>query len=103
MCYLLSIIYIFTSYIYLNYFNNYVIFFNVEQGNMALIHYNNLNVIFDIGSTKENLASNIIINYLKKKNITKIDAVVLSHFHTDHINGINEKLLDEVKGNICKT
>lgn len=97
ICYLLSIIYIFTSYIYLNYFNNYVIFFNVEQGNMALIHYNNLNVIFDIGSTKENLASNIIINYLKKKNITKIDAVVLSHFHTDHINGINEKLLDEVK------
>ena len=95
--YLLSIIYIFTSYIYLNYFNNYVIFFNVEQGNMALIHYNNVNVIFDIGSTKENLASNIITNYLKKKNISKIDAVFLSHFHADHINGINEKLLDEVK------
>ena len=95
--YLLSIIYIFTSYIYLNYFNNYVIFFYVEQGNMALIHYNNVNVIFDIGSTKENLASNIITNYLKKKNISKIDAVVLSHFHADHINGINQKLLDEVK------
>lgn len=95
--YLLAITYILSSYMYLNYLNNYVIYFNVEQGNMALIHYKGKNVIVDIGSTTENLASSVIINYLNKKNISSIDAVILTHFHTDHINGINESLLGTVE------
>ena len=89
--------YILCSYVYSNFFSNYVIYFNVEQGNMALIHYKGKNIIVDIGSTKDNLASSIIINYLNKKNISSIDAVILTHFHTDHINGINDKLLSNVE------
>lgn len=95
--YILAIMYILCSYVYANFFSNYVIYFNVEQGNMALIHYKGKNIIVDIGSTKDNLASNIIINYLNKKNISSIDAVILTHFHTDHINGINDNLLSKVK------
>lgn len=95
--YLFSVIYILVSYIYLNFFHNYVIYFNVEQGNMALIHYNRKNVIVDIGSTTENLASNVIINFLNKKNIEKIDAVILTHFHTDHINGLTEELINSLE------
>ena len=91
--YIISVIYILSSYIYLNYFQNYVIYFNVEQGNMALIHYNKKNVIVDIGSTTENLASNVILNFLNKKNIKRIDAIILTHFHADHINGLTEKLI----------
>ena len=64
---------------------------------MALIHYNRKNVIVDIGSTSENLASNVIINFLKKKNIETIDAVILTHFHTDHINGLTEELINTVE------
>ena len=64
---------------------------------MALIHYNRKNVIVDIGSTTENLASNVIINFLNKKNIEKIDAVILTHFHTDHINGLTEELINSLE------
>lgn len=95
--YILAIMYILFSYVYSNFFSNYVIYFNVEQGNMALIHYKGKNIIVDIGSTKDNLASSIIINYLNKKNISSIDAVILTHFHADHINGINDKLLSNVE------
>ncbi len=94
---IVCVIYILFSYIYFNYVNNYVIYFNVEQGNMALIHYKKKNVIVDMGSTTENLASNILVNFLTKKNIKKIDAVILTHFHTDHINGINDYLLNNIK------
>lgn len=95
--YALMILYILISYIYLNYIYNYVVFFNVEQGNMALIHYKRKNIVVDMGSTKDNLASNILLNYLNKKNIDTIDMVILTHFHSDHINGLNEKLLNEIK------
>lgn len=91
---LISFIYICTSYIYINHISNYVIYFNVEQGNMAFIKYKGTNIVVDIGSTKENLAENVLLNFLKKKNIKKIDAIILTHFHTDHINGVGEKLLD---------
>ena len=63
---------------------------------MAFIRYKGTNIVVDMGSTKENLASNILLNYLKKKNITKIDAVLLTHFHTDHINGLSEELLSTI-------
>ena len=63
---------------------------------MAFIRYKGTNIVVDMGSTKENLASSILLNYLKKKNITKIDAVLLTHFHTDHINGLSEELLSSI-------
>ena len=70
---ILCIIYIFFWYIYVMYFEKYVIFFNVGQGNMALIHSNNVNVIIDIGSTKNGNAGYIMSSFLKAKNIKKID------------------------------
>lgn len=87
-CYL----YIAVWYIITMYFERYIIYFNVGQGNMALIHNNSTNIIVDIGSTKEELAGNIIINFLKAKNISKIDCIALTHMHTDHINGIDTLL-----------
>lgn len=72
------------------YFQKYVIYFNVGQGNMALLHYNTKNIIVDIGSTKESLAGNIIVNFLKAKCIKSIDLVLLTHMHNDHINGLND-------------
>ena len=94
--YILVILYIQIFYVYTNYYSNYAIYFNVEQGNMAFIRYKGTNIVVDMGSTKENLASSILLNYLKKKNITKIDAVLLTHFHTDHINGLSEELLSSI-------
>lgn len=77
--------------VYILYFENYVYFFNVEQGNMAFIRYNRKNILVDYGSTRKGLASNTLANFLKLKGITKIDLVIISHMHDDHMNG----LLDE--------
>ena len=82
--------------IYRLYFEEYVYFFNVEQGNMAIIRKNRKVIIVDIGSTTKNLAYNIISNFLNAKAIHKIDIVFLTHMHEDHVNGIY-KLLENFK------
>lgn len=82
------ILYNISMYIYRVYFEEYIYFFNVGQGNMAIIREDRKVIIFDIGSTQENLAGNILNNFLKAKAISKIDAIFLTHLHDDHINGI---------------
>ena len=96
---ILCIIYIFFWYIYVMYFEKYVIFFNVGQGNMALIHSNNVNVIIDIGSTKNGNAGHIMSSFLKAKNIKKIDIILLTHMHDDHVNGIENLIENNIKIN----
>ncbi len=76
------------NYMYVVYIEDYIYFFNVEQGNMALIREQGKTVIIDMGSTKEKVASNILNNFLQAKAIKNIDLIVLTHMHTDHINGI---------------
>ena len=95
-----SISYIIIWYIYVMYFEKYIIFFNVGQGNMALIHSNNKNIIVDIGSTREGNAGYIMSNYLQAKNIRKIDLILLTHMHSDHINGIETLLENNI--DICR-
>lgn len=90
-------VYIILWYIVTMYFEKYIIFFNVEQGNMSLIHNNTTNIIVDIGSTREDFASDVIISFLKAKNITKIDCIALTHMHTDHMNGIDMLLNENIK------
>lgn len=92
---ILSLSSVFIWYIYISFFEKCIIFFNVNQGNMAYIRDGITNIIVDIGSTRENNASNIMINYLNGKNIKYIDAILITHIHSDHINGI-EKLLENV-------
>ena len=91
----LSISCIFIWYIYISFFEKCIIFFNVNQGNMAYIRDGITSIIVDIGSTRENNAANIMINYLNGKNIKYIDAILITHIHSDHINGI-EKLLENI-------
>lgn len=86
----LSILYILSIGIKTNFFENYIYFFNVEQGNMALIHHGTKNILIDVGSTRENLASNVLLQFLKAKNISHIDRVILTHMHADHVNGLEE-------------
>lgn len=79
------------------YFEKYVIYFNVGQGNMTLIHNNTQNIIVDIGSTKESIAGNIILNFLKAKSIDNVDLILLTHMHTDHINGLKNIVNSDIK------
>ena len=72
--------------------SKYVYFFNVEQGDMSYIKYGKDGIIVDIGSMREGLAFNTISNYFRSNNITKVDAIVISHMHKDHINGLESFL-----------
>ena len=57
---------------------------------MALIHNNMKNILIDVGSTRENLASSVLLQFLKAKNIHHIDMIILTHMHDDHVNGLEE-------------
>ena len=82
------IIFIVLSGIYKIHFKSYVIFFNVGQGNMALIKQNKNIVVIDSGSTTKKTAANILENYIKCIGKRKIDLLLITHFHSDHTNGI---------------
>ena len=79
---------IFAFGIYRIYFEEYIVYFNVGQGNMSLIRKNRKVIIVDTGSTSKNVASNALNSFLQAKGINKIDLVLLTHMHEDHINGI---------------
>ena len=82
------ITYFFIWYIYIVFLDKYIIFFNVGQGNMAIIHSMDKNIIIDIGSTMESTAGKVMLNFLNAKNIKNIDVILITHMHKDHINGL---------------
>ena len=53
-----------------------------NAGDCSIIQNNNKTIIIDLGL---NIAE--LINYLLNNNITKIDYIILSHYHADHISG----------------
>ena len=67
-----------------------VTFINVGQGDCALISASDgVNIMIDCGSeSHSNIAENEIIPYLRRQNVHKIDALFVTHYHEDHVNGI---------------
>lgn len=49
-----------------------------------------INVIYDCGSTELSRVDNIVSNYVNKLKRKTVDLLVLSHLHTDHVNGLDE-------------
>ena len=82
-------------YVYNIYFEEYIYFFNVEQGNMAIIREDRKIIVVDMGSTTKNLATNVLNNFLKAKSIGKIDIIIFTHMHDDHINGLEGVIKNE--------
>jgi len=60
-------------------------FIDVGQGDCILIQVNNKNLLIDSG-TSDSKAK--IISYLKNNNITKLDYIIATHPHDDHIGGM---------------
>ncbi|MEG0272378.1 MAG: ComEC/Rec2 family competence protein [Hydrogenoanaerobacterium sp.] len=65
--------------------NAYVHFIDVGQGDCILIEAPEGNILVDAG-TPESVPK--LISYLKKEKITKLDYVVATHPHADHIGGM---------------
>jgi len=70
----------------LNLENNMVThFIDVGQGDSILIQVNNKNILIDSGTSD---STKKLIRYLKKNNIKKLDYVIATHPHEDHIGGM---------------
>ncbi|HWQ56076.1 MAG TPA: MBL fold metallo-hydrolase [Bryobacteraceae bacterium] len=59
-----------------------VIFFDVGQGDAALLRTEDAAVVFDTGRNGE------IAGLLRREGVTRIDLLVLSHSHADHTGGL---------------
>lgn len=67
-------------------------FINVGYGDSILIEDQNKTVLIDAGGNREDMYSQPgtmrTIEYLKEKGIRKIDIIIITHFHEDHICGL---------------
>ena len=61
-------------------------FIDVGQGDAILITQNNHNMLIDAGDNKY---EKTVVNYLKKQSIKKLDYVIGTHPHSDHIGGLD--------------
>lgn len=70
-------------------------FIDVGQGDCTLIKGNKINIVIDSGS---NMYKDKVISYLKKEKIKKIDLLVATHPHEDHIGSMSY-IIDNFKIN----
>jgi competence protein ComEC len=60
-------------------------FIDVGQGDCILIQVNNKNLLIDSGTSD---SKERVIKYLKNNNISKLDYIIATHPHDDHIGGM---------------
>lgn len=67
-----------------------VYFFDVGQGDSSLVIFGNTTILIDAGEV--DMGDRVVAD-LRRLNVTKIDLLVASHPHSDHIGGM-QKVLD---------
>ena len=67
-----------------------VYFFDVGQGDSSLVMFGNTTILIDAGEV--DMGDRVVAD-LRRLNVTKIDLLVASHPHSDHIGGM-QKVLD---------
>lgn len=67
-------------------------YIDVGQGDCSLIVCDGKTMLIDAG---ENGNETKVLDYLRKQNIDKLDYIIASHQHSDHIGGLPE-VLDEI-------
>lgn len=83
-----------------------VTFLDVGQGDCALVETpDNKTILIDCGTLTftYNSGERTIAPYLKRKGINKIDLLIITHLHNDHIGGINFLLSNFKIGKIIES
>ncbi|WAM34525.1 DNA internalization-related competence protein ComEC/Rec2 [Caldicellulosiruptor morganii] len=95
---IVALVLIFILQIAINYNRLIIRVIDVGQGDSSLITYRGFSMLIDTGPANEDFSSlkRIVLPYILKNNISEIDALVLTHKHSDHI-GDFEYLLNEMK------
>ena len=99
--FVLCIIYIIYFNVYTTYFLSFAYYFNVEQGNMALIKSGRNVILIDMGTSGKAGINGILESFLNAYNINKIDFFIVTHLHNDHISGLL-KLGETIESNKIK-
>ncbi len=75
----------------------YVHFIDVGQGDCVYITANGQNMLIDCGEASE---SDKVISYLNKQGVSRLDYVVATHPHSDHMGGMSEIILNYEIGEV---
>ncbi len=67
-------------------------FIDVGQGDCSLIKCGDINILIDTGDL---VYSRKVIKYLKSQNVDKINYMIISHPHSDHVGGL-EKISQDI-------
>ena len=65
---------------------------DVGQGQCLVLRSGTVTAVVDCGSTSCDDADDRLLSYLRSKGISSVDLLLLTHYHTDHCNGIPDLL-----------
>jgi len=75
--------------------DNSITVVDVGQGMSVVINANDRTIVIDCGSNSSNNAGESVHEFLLNHGRTNVDLLIITHFHSDHINGI-EFLLSRI-------
>ena len=61
---------------------------DIGQGQSLVINSGSMTAMIDCGSSNSISAGDVAANYILGMNRTKVDLLILTHFHADHANGV---------------
>lgn len=68
---------------------SYIVFINVGQGDSVLINHKTVTLIDTGGSYSKDLATEVLIPFLKYEGVNKIDRLIITHNDFDHSGAAN--------------